>query len=150
MDEFYNPVILRNKYTRLHLKQLNNIILLNSSKLLYDWRSVSQYVLLSSPLWDLWPDITSCLKVAVLSLWGALSDGRTSLHFQRWNSYRRTQCLACGTDPTKDAVFFYCCVGRLLMSAVCGRFPWKAPTSLSVFDARCHIVSAVHRRVFLY
>jgi hypothetical protein len=28
------------------------------SKSLYDWRSASQYVLVSSPLWDLWPDIT--------------------------------------------------------------------------------------------
>jgi hypothetical protein len=35
---------------------------------------VSQYVLVSSPLWNLWPDIIFCLKVAVLSLWGTLSD----------------------------------------------------------------------------
>jgi hypothetical protein len=41
------------------------------SKSCYDWRSVSQYVLVSSPLWNLWPDIIFCLKVAVLSLWGA-------------------------------------------------------------------------------
>jgi hypothetical protein len=33
------------------------------------------------PLWDLRPDITSCLKVAVLFLWGALSDERTGLQF---------------------------------------------------------------------
>jgi hypothetical protein len=50
-----------------------------------DWRSVgqsvSQYVLVSSLLWDLWPDITSCLKVAVFSLWGALSDKRMGLQF---------------------------------------------------------------------
>jgi hypothetical protein len=33
-----------------------------------------------APLWDLRPDITSCcLKFAVLSLWGALSDERTGL-----------------------------------------------------------------------
>jgi hypothetical protein len=51
----------------------------SKSKLLYDWRSVSQYVLMSSPLWDLWSDITSCRKVAVLFLWGALSDERTGL-----------------------------------------------------------------------
>jgi hypothetical protein len=49
------------------------------SKLCYDWRSVSQYVLVSSPLWNLWPDITFCLKVAVLSLWGALSDEKSGL-----------------------------------------------------------------------
>jgi hypothetical protein len=29
---------------------------------------VSQYVLMSSPFWDLWPDITSCRKVAVRKL----------------------------------------------------------------------------------
>jgi hypothetical protein len=38
--------------------------------------TVSQYVLVSGPLWHLWPDITFCLK-AVLSLWGALSDERS-------------------------------------------------------------------------
>jgi hypothetical protein len=43
--------------------------------------TVSHYVLMSSPLWDLWPDITSCLKVAVLFLLGALSDERTGLQF---------------------------------------------------------------------
>jgi hypothetical protein len=40
---------------------------------------VSQYVLVSSPLWNLWPDIIFCLKVAVLSMWGALSDERLGL-----------------------------------------------------------------------
>jgi hypothetical protein len=40
--------------------------------------TVSQYVLVSSSLWDLWPDIISCLKVAV-SLWGVLSDERSGL-----------------------------------------------------------------------
>jgi hypothetical protein len=30
--------------------------------------TVSQYVLVSSPVWDLWPDITSCLKVSVWKL----------------------------------------------------------------------------------
>jgi hypothetical protein len=44
-----------------------------------DGQSVSQYVLVSSPLWNLWPDIIFCLKVAVLSLWGALSDERSGL-----------------------------------------------------------------------
>jgi hypothetical protein len=47
----------------------------------FHWRSVSQYVLVSSSLWTLWPDtrITFYLKVAVLSLWGALSDERSGL-----------------------------------------------------------------------
>jgi hypothetical protein len=44
-----------------------------------DGQSVSQYILVWSPLWNLWPDITFCLKVAVLSLWGALSDERSGL-----------------------------------------------------------------------
>jgi hypothetical protein len=35
---------------------------MSKSKLLYDWRSVSQYVFPSNPVWDLWPDITSYLK----------------------------------------------------------------------------------------
>jgi hypothetical protein len=40
---------------------------------------VSQYVLVSSSLWNPWPYIIFCLKVAVLSLWGALSDERSGL-----------------------------------------------------------------------
>jgi hypothetical protein len=52
-----------------------------SSKLLYDWLSVSQYALVSSTLRDLQPDITSCRYVAVLFVWGALSDERTGLQF---------------------------------------------------------------------
>jgi hypothetical protein len=47
----------------------------------YDWWSVSPYVLVSSPSWNLGPDIAYYLKVAVLSLWGALSDERSSLSF---------------------------------------------------------------------
>jgi hypothetical protein len=42
---------------------------------------VSHYVKVSSPLWDMWPDITFYPKVAVLSLWGALSDKRSGLLF---------------------------------------------------------------------
>jgi hypothetical protein len=51
----------------------------SKSKSCYDRRSVSQYVVVSSSLWNLWPDIIFCLKVAVLSLWGALSDERSGL-----------------------------------------------------------------------
>jgi hypothetical protein len=61
------------------------------SKSYYDWRSVSQYVLVSSSLWNLWPDIIFCLKVAVLSLWGALSDERSGLslisYCEQYNAY---------------------------------------------------------------
>jgi hypothetical protein len=38
------------------------LILCPKSKSRYNWRSVSQYVKVSSPLWDLWPDITFCPK----------------------------------------------------------------------------------------
>jgi hypothetical protein len=41
--------------------------------------TVSQYVLVSSPLWNLWRDITFCLNVAVLCVWGALSNDRSGL-----------------------------------------------------------------------
>jgi hypothetical protein len=34
-----------------------------------------------APLWDLRPDIASCRNVAVLLLWGALSDEWTGLQF---------------------------------------------------------------------
>jgi hypothetical protein len=59
-------------------------------------QSVSQYVLVSSSLWNLWPDIIFGLKVAVMSLWGTLCDERSGLspvshchqrlvHCQRFN-----------------------------------------------------------------
>jgi hypothetical protein len=48
-----------------------------------------------APLWDLRPDITSCcLKIAVLFLWGTLSDERTDLHshaITQWSESRRTR-----------------------------------------------------------
>jgi hypothetical protein len=53
-------------------------------------QTVSQNVVVSSSLWNPWLYITFCLKVAVLFLWGALSDERSGLspvsHFN--------QCLA--------------------------------------------------------
>jgi hypothetical protein len=61
-------------------------LLFSKSKSCYDWRPVSQYVVMSSLVCNLWPDIIFCLKAAVLSLWGALSDDRSGLspvcHFQ--------------------------------------------------------------------
>jgi hypothetical protein len=76
------------RYTSFHNK--------SKSRSCYGWRSVSQYVLVSSSLWNLWPYIIFCLKVAVLSLWGTLSEERSSLspvshcpqclvHCQRFN-----------------------------------------------------------------
>jgi hypothetical protein len=46
----------------------------------YDRRSVSQYILVSSPICDFWPYIFFS-KVTVLSFWGALSDERSCLSF---------------------------------------------------------------------
>jgi hypothetical protein len=37
-------------------------------------RTVSQSVLVSSPIWGSWPDISSCLTFTVLSMCGALSS----------------------------------------------------------------------------
>jgi hypothetical protein len=56
------------------------------SKLLYDWRSVSQYVLVSSTLVGFanryyFLSECCCLKFAVLFLWSALSDDKTGLQF---------------------------------------------------------------------
>jgi hypothetical protein len=42
-------------------------------------QSVSQYVLVSSPILGSWPNIYYCLAFMVLFLWGALSDERTGL-----------------------------------------------------------------------
>jgi hypothetical protein len=61
-----------------------------------DGQSVGQYVVASDSLWNTWPDIIFCLKVAVLSLLGALSVERSGLspvshfhqclvHCQRFN-----------------------------------------------------------------
>jgi hypothetical protein len=43
--------------------------------------TVSQYVLMSNPFWFSWPDVCYCFAVTVVSLWGALSDERSSLQF---------------------------------------------------------------------
>jgi hypothetical protein len=59
----------------------------SESELLCNWQSVSQYVLVSSPIWDFWPEIISFFfffffwKVTVLSFGGALSDERSGLSF---------------------------------------------------------------------
>jgi hypothetical protein len=53
----------------------------SQSYFMTDSQSVSQYVLVLSPLWDLWPDITFFLKVAVLSQRGALFDERMGEQF---------------------------------------------------------------------
>jgi hypothetical protein len=65
------------------LTSLHGVHTNSKSKSRYEWRSVSPYVKVSSPLWDLWPNtsITFCLKVAVLSLWGTFSDESSGLPF---------------------------------------------------------------------
>jgi hypothetical protein len=56
---------------------------ISKSKSHYNWWSLSQYVKVWSPLWDLWPVITFCPKIVfwkLLScLWGGLSDERSGL-----------------------------------------------------------------------
>jgi hypothetical protein len=44
--------------------------------------TVSQSVLVSSPIWGLWPDIYYGLTVTVFLMLGALSDERTGLPFK--------------------------------------------------------------------
>jgi hypothetical protein len=44
-------------------------------------QSVSLSVLVSSPGWGSWPDVSSCLKVTVLSMWCALSHEMSGLSF---------------------------------------------------------------------
>jgi hypothetical protein len=58
---------------------------------LTDSQSV-KYVLASSPLWNLWPDIIFCLKVAVLFLWGAPSDERSGLSFDSHCQHYLVHC----------------------------------------------------------
>jgi hypothetical protein len=85
------------------------------SKLLYDRRSVSQYVLVSSPLGDLRPTILSecCLKVAVLFLWGPLSDERTGLQFavQSLNDPSHAEPVTILPQPGGPVSRIYMCGG---------------------------------------
>jgi hypothetical protein len=51
------------------------------SKSHYDRRSVGHSVLVSNPIWGPRLNFCYCQTVAVLSLWGALSEERTGLSF---------------------------------------------------------------------
>jgi hypothetical protein len=53
----------------------------SESKLRYDWRPVSQCVLVSSHFWFSWPDVSYCLAITVVAFWCALSDERSGLSF---------------------------------------------------------------------
>jgi hypothetical protein len=46
-----------------------------------DGQSVCLSVLVSSPGWGSWPDVSSSLELTVLSMWGALYDERSGLSF---------------------------------------------------------------------
>jgi hypothetical protein len=65
-------------YTR-PLCQSKLCLVKSKSNSCYDRQSVAHSVLMSTPIWSSWPDFNYCLTVTVLSLWGALSDERTSL-----------------------------------------------------------------------
>jgi hypothetical protein len=62
--------------------------------------------------------------------WGALSDEVTSVIplSQSSNLWTLADLYSCETYLIENAVFSYCCVGRLPMFATCGRFPQKTPT----------------------
>jgi hypothetical protein len=59
--------------------QMNEFSSQSQSHTATDGRSVSQSVLVPSPIWDSWPDIYYCLIITFLFLWSALSDERTGL-----------------------------------------------------------------------
>jgi hypothetical protein len=64
-----------------------------------------QSVLVSSPVWGSWPDIYFRMKVAVLSIWGALSDERTGPSFPILSNPPATDRLSLyslGLDPVKN------------------------------------------------
>jgi hypothetical protein len=67
--------LMRGWVCRLQLRVLNQL----KWKLHHDQRSVSQSVLVSSPIWYPRPDFCFCQTVAVLSMWGTLSDERMGL-----------------------------------------------------------------------
>jgi hypothetical protein len=69
----------------------------SKSKLSYDLRSVSQSVLVSSPIFSSRTDFCYCQTVAYLMMWGTLSDERMDLLFT----------IAAGACPTRLMTIFY-------------------------------------------
>jgi hypothetical protein len=67
-------------WPRLHM---GSLLCESQSHMATDGQSVSQSVLVSSPIWGSWPDIYYCLTGIVLLSWGALSGKRTGLSFVR-------------------------------------------------------------------
>jgi hypothetical protein len=52
------------------------------SKSCYNWRTVAQRVLVSSPIWGPRPDFCYCQIDAALSMWGTTPEERKSLSFK--------------------------------------------------------------------
>jgi hypothetical protein len=83
----------------------------SKSKSRYNWRSVSQYVKISSPLWDLWPDFSflsdSCEFLDVEDpLWR--EDG-SAIYF--YNCFwALPEELLSGPRPAKLTTIFYCLI----------------------------------------
>jgi hypothetical protein len=67
------PMVRRTLFCRLNFN--------SESKSHYDRRSAGQTVLVSSQIWGPRPDFCYYQTVAVLSMWGALSDERTDVSF---------------------------------------------------------------------
>jgi hypothetical protein len=65
----------------------------SESELLYNWRSVSQFVLGLSPIWDFWPEIYFFFKLQSCLNWGALSDERSGLSFVSLQSVYSSQSV---------------------------------------------------------
>jgi hypothetical protein len=59
--------------SRFSFRVLSYSVVCLLSKWHCDWRSVSQWVLVSSQIWGSWPDIYYCLTVLIFFLWSALS-----------------------------------------------------------------------------
>jgi hypothetical protein len=116
----------------------------SKSKSCYDRRSVSQYVVMSSSLWNPWPVVVFCLNVAVLSLWGALSDERS-------NNLFSTLTPPCG--PPENIVHYYsfvlsvtCCLQTaVILLLPYGRF---LATGVYVTIYTIHQWRAVIRHVY--
>jgi hypothetical protein len=77
---------------------------------------ISQYVLVSSPLWDLWSDVTSCIKVSV---WKLLSHiyGAPSL------TRGRVCSLQCNHSMARVGITR----NHTLLSHLSTRFPYLYP-----------------------
>jgi hypothetical protein len=112
------------------------------SKSHYNWRSVTQYVEVSSPLCNSWPDITFCLKVAVLSMWGALSDERSGLlSFEVEVTLQLTvsQSVCQGVERTLQLVTRYYLLSETCCLVSVGRPLWREVGFVS-----CHSKSKSH------